>query len=76
VRAALLPEDATEFDRQWQDVVARAARELDLREVHRTLNLPAAHATSAGSPPVTATSSPKFVGNTACGMPPAAHTSS
>jgi hypothetical protein len=38
VRAALLPEDATEFDRQWQDVMARATRELDLTEVHRTLN--------------------------------------
>jgi uncharacterized protein DUF6247 len=38
VRAALLPEDAAEFDRQWQDVMARATRELDLSEVHRTLN--------------------------------------
>lgn len=38
VRAALLPEDATEFDRQSQDVMARATRELDLTEVHRTLN--------------------------------------
>ena len=38
VRAALLPEDATEFDRQWQDVMARATRELDLTEVHRTLS--------------------------------------
>ena len=38
VRAALLPEDAAEFDRQWQDVMAHATRELDLSEVHRTLN--------------------------------------
>jgi uncharacterized protein DUF6247 len=38
VRAALLPEDAAEFDRQWQDVMARATRELDLTEVHRTLD--------------------------------------
>jgi uncharacterized protein DUF6247 len=38
VRAALLPEDAAEFDRQWQDVMALATRELDLTEVHRTLN--------------------------------------
>jgi Family of unknown function (DUF6247) len=38
VRAALLPEDAAEFDRQWQEVMARATRELDLTEVHRTLN--------------------------------------
>jgi hypothetical protein len=38
VRAALLPEDAAEFDRQWQDVMGRATRELDLTEVHRTLN--------------------------------------
>lgn len=38
VRAALLPEDAAESDRQWQDVMIRATRELDLTEVHRTLN--------------------------------------
>jgi hypothetical protein len=38
VRAALLPEDAAEFDRQGQDVMGRATRELDLTEVHRTLN--------------------------------------
>jgi hypothetical protein len=38
VRAALLPEDAAEFDRQWQEVMARATRELDLTEVQRTLN--------------------------------------
>jgi Family of unknown function (DUF6247) len=38
VRAALLPEDVAEFDRQWQDVMTRAIRALDLTEVHRTLN--------------------------------------
>jgi hypothetical protein len=38
VRAALLPEDAAEFDRQWLDVMARATRALDLTEVHKTLN--------------------------------------
>jgi len=37
VRAALTPEDITEFDRQWQDVMARATRELDLTEVLATL---------------------------------------
>jgi hypothetical protein len=37
VRAALTPEDAIEFDRQWQDVMARATRELDLTEVMQTL---------------------------------------
>ena len=38
VRAVLLPEDAAEFDRQWQDVMGCATRELDLTAVHRTLN--------------------------------------
>ena len=38
VRGALLPEDAAEFDRQWQDVMAHATRDLDLSEVHRTLD--------------------------------------
>jgi hypothetical protein len=38
VRAALLPEDAAEFDRQWQDVMARATRDLDLTEVHHVLD--------------------------------------
>lgn len=38
VRAALIAEDAAEFDRQWQEVMARATRELDLTEVHQTLN--------------------------------------
>ncbi len=38
VRAALTSEDAAEFDKQWQDVMARATRELDLREVQETLD--------------------------------------
>jgi hypothetical protein len=38
VRAALTSEDAAEFDKQWQDVMARATRELDLREVLDTLD--------------------------------------
>lgn len=38
MRAALLPEDAARFDRQWQDAMARATRDLDLTEVHRTLD--------------------------------------
>lgn len=37
VRAALTTEDAAEFDRQWQEVMARATRELDLSEVLETL---------------------------------------
>lgn len=37
VRAALTPEDAAEFDRQWQKVMARATEELDLTEVLQTL---------------------------------------
>jgi len=37
VRAALIPEEAAEFDRQWREVMARATRDLDLTEVHRTL---------------------------------------
>lgn len=37
VRAALTPEDAAEFDRQWQAVMARATQELDLTEVLETL---------------------------------------
>lgn len=37
VRAALTPEDAAEFDRQWRDVMARATEELDLTEVLNTL---------------------------------------
>ena len=37
VRAALIPEEAAEFDRQWAEVMARATRELDLAEVIETL---------------------------------------
>lgn len=37
VRAALVPEEAAEFDRQWTDVMARATRNLDLTEVLATL---------------------------------------
>jgi len=37
VRAALIPEEAAEFDRQWAEVMARATRELDLTEVLETL---------------------------------------
>jgi len=37
VRAALIPEDVAEFDRQWRAVMAAATESLDLAEVHRTL---------------------------------------
>ena len=37
VRAALIPEEAAEFDRQWAEVMARATRDLDLTEVFETL---------------------------------------
>lgn len=37
VRAALLPEDAAEFDRQWRVVMAAATESLDLAGVHRAL---------------------------------------
>ncbi len=37
VRAALTAEDAAAFDRQWQAVMARATRELDLTAVLQTL---------------------------------------
>lgn len=37
VRAALIPEDVAEFDRQWRDAMATATESLDLSEVHRTL---------------------------------------
>jgi Family of unknown function (DUF6247) len=37
VRAALIPEDIAEFDRQWNAVVATATETLDLSGVHRTL---------------------------------------
>ena len=37
VQAALIPEDAAEFDRQWREVMARATRQLDLTEVFEVL---------------------------------------
>ena len=37
VRAALIPEDIAEFDRQWRAVMATATESLDLSEVYRTL---------------------------------------
>lgn len=37
VRAALIPEDAVEFDRQWREVMTRATDALDLAEVLATL---------------------------------------
>lgn len=37
VRAALVPEEAEEFQRDWRDVMARAAETLDLSEVLDTL---------------------------------------
>jgi hypothetical protein len=37
VRAALIPEEAAEFDQQWRDVMARATEALDLSEVLATL---------------------------------------
>jgi hypothetical protein len=37
VRAALIPEEAAEFEREWRDVMARAAETLDLSEVLETL---------------------------------------
>src|ERR687893_362422 len=37
VRAALIPEEAAEFDQQWREVMARATETLDLSEVLETL---------------------------------------
>lgn len=37
VRAALIPEEAAEFDQQWREVMARAIERLDLSEVLATL---------------------------------------
>ena len=37
VRAALIPEEAAEFDRHWAEVMAKATRDLDLTGVHRAL---------------------------------------
>ncbi len=36
VRAALIPEDVAEFDRQWLAIIATATETLDLTGVHRT----------------------------------------
>jgi len=38
VRAALIPEEAAEFDQQWRQVMARATETLDLSEVLATLD--------------------------------------
>lgn len=37
VRAALIPEEAAEFEREWREVMARATDTLDLSEVLATL---------------------------------------
>jgi hypothetical protein len=37
VRAALIPEEAAEFEGEWRRVLARAAETLDLSEVLETL---------------------------------------
>ncbi len=37
VRAALIPEDAAEFDRQWREAMAKATDAFDLAEVLETL---------------------------------------
>ncbi|HEV2778524.1 MAG TPA: DUF6247 family protein [Actinophytocola sp.] len=37
VRAALIPEEAAEFERDWRAALARAAETLDLTEVLETL---------------------------------------
>jgi hypothetical protein len=37
VRAALIPEDAADFDRQWREALTRAIESLDLTEVSETL---------------------------------------
>lgn len=37
VRAALIPEDVAEFDRQWRAVMATAVETLDLAGVHSAL---------------------------------------
>ncbi|WP_092531029.1 DUF6247 family protein [Amycolatopsis arida] len=37
IRAALIPEEAAEFDQQWRAVMARATETLDLSEVLETL---------------------------------------
>ncbi len=37
IRQALTPEDAADFDRQWQRLMQRATDKLDLTEVHEAL---------------------------------------
>lgn len=37
MRAALIPEEAEEFDAQWREVMAAATESLDLTEVFATL---------------------------------------
>jgi hypothetical protein len=37
VRAALIPEEAAQFEREWREALARAAETLDLSEVLATL---------------------------------------
>jgi len=37
VRAALVPEDAERFDREWRAVMVEATENLDLTQVHQTL---------------------------------------
>lgn len=37
VRAALIPEEAAQFEREWREVMGRAAETLDLSEVVETL---------------------------------------
>jgi hypothetical protein len=38
VRAALIPEEAAEFDQQWREVMARATESQDLAEVLQVLD--------------------------------------
>jgi hypothetical protein len=38
VRAALIPEEAAEFDQQWREAIGRATEMLDLSEVLETLD--------------------------------------
>jgi hypothetical protein len=52
VRAALIPEEAAEFDQQWRAVMAAATETLDLSEVLATLDSwrRVARLTAAGGP--------------------------
>jgi hypothetical protein len=38
VRAALVPEEQPDFDRQWRNALSNAAESLDLTDVHKTLD--------------------------------------